>query len=185
FCRSTSYTRNIGELVAWGGTSISGRRVPPTSLSFLYQSTCSALATHKNIYIGRSEALLSGCQKHLRPLTLPYLGHHFSSSAYLFIIEEPQTILKEAHPLQILVVVRASVGTYENTHVSIVKNIYIFRVWTFCVSITSSCCIILTWKFFYNFPTVLELRKGFDRIKCPVEHMWKIERRKTGVEERC
>ena len=44
FFRSTSDRKHLGELVAWGGTSISGCRVPPPYLSLLYQSTSSALA---------------------------------------------------------------------------------------------------------------------------------------------
>ena len=47
FCWSTSDKRNLGELVAWGGTIISECRVPPPYLSLLYQSTSSALAINK------------------------------------------------------------------------------------------------------------------------------------------
>ena len=45
FFRSTLGKRNLGELVAWGGTSISECRVPPPYLSLIYQSTSSALSS--------------------------------------------------------------------------------------------------------------------------------------------
>ena len=47
FFMTTSDKRNLGELVAWGGTSISGCRAPAPYLSLLYQSTSSVLAINK------------------------------------------------------------------------------------------------------------------------------------------
>ena len=86
FCRSTSDERNLGEYLAWGGTSISGCRVPPPYLSLLYQSTSAALAINKKIS-KKEEA--KHCFPAARYTCVPYphlyLGHLFTWSPTIII----------------------------------------------------------------------------------------------------